>query len=58
MFKWLYRRDNIDFITIMIKCLDSENALGSYPTTDETVGVGVGIQDNRGMSKNEAENSS
>jgi hypothetical protein len=45
-------------MTIMIKCLDSENAFGSYPTMDETVGVGVGIQDNRGMSKNEAENSS
>jgi hypothetical protein len=40
----------------MIKCLDSENAFESYPTMDEA--MGVGIQDNRGMSKNEAENSS
>jgi hypothetical protein len=40
-------------MTIMIKCLDSENAYRSYPTMDQTLGVGGGTQDNRGMSKNE-----
>jgi hypothetical protein len=40
----------------MIKCLDNENAYRSYPTMDQT--VGVGIQDISGMSKNGTENSS
>jgi hypothetical protein len=43
-------------MTIMIKCLDSKNVFVSYPTMDQT--VGVGIQDNSGMSKNGTENSS
>jgi hypothetical protein len=37
--KWLYRREHIDFDTIMIKCLDNENAHRSYPTMDQIVDV-------------------
>jgi hypothetical protein len=56
MFKWLYRRDNIDFITIMIKCLDGENVYRSYPTMDQAVGVGV-EKITEVWNKNEPENS-
>ena len=48
--KWLYRREHIDFDTIMIKCLDSENVYRSYPTMDQIVGVRK-RRDSRDMSK-------
>lgn len=38
-------------MTIMIKCLDSENEFGSYPIMDQT--GRVRISDSRGMCKNE-----
>ena len=38
--------------TIMIKCLDSENAYRSYPTMDQVVGVRK-TRDSRDISKNE-----
>jgi hypothetical protein len=47
--KWLYRRDHLDFDTIMIKCLDNENAYSSYPTMGQIVGVKK--RDSRDMSK-------
>jgi hypothetical protein len=39
-------------MTIMIKCLDGENAYWSYPTMDQLLGIRK-ARDSRYMSKNE-----